>query len=53
MAQALGPSGFNRKGRSKKSAKNVPNSSKLKKISEKQKIEALERDAMTFVSIVS
>lgn len=35
---------------SKKPTKNVVKSSKLKKLSEKQKIEALERNAMEYVS---
>jgi hypothetical protein len=53
MAQAVaGPSGFSNKGKSKKTL-NKPKISKLKRISEKQKIEALERDAMNFVSVSS
>jgi hypothetical protein len=50
MASALGgPSGQSKKGRSKKALKNAPNTSKLRRISEKQTIEALERDAINFV----
>ena len=50
MAQAIaGPSGSNKTGRPKKGGKNALNSSKFKRITEKQKLEALERNAMTFV----
>jgi hypothetical protein len=51
LAQAqAGPSGQNIKQKSKKGPKNFVNSSKVKKLSEKQKIEELERDAASFVS---
>lgn len=52
LAQAhAGPSGQNKKYNAKKNQKNVVKSSKVKKLSEKQKIDALERDAANFVSI--
>jgi hypothetical protein len=50
MARVIaGPSGSNKTGRPKKRKQNALNSSKIKRTTEKQKIEALERDAMTFV----
>jgi len=53
MDQALpGASAHSKKGRSKNTVKNAANSSKLKRKTETLKIEALERDAMTFVSII-
>lgn len=46
-----GPSGQNKKfKKAKKNQKNVVKSSKVKKLSEKQKIDALERDVADFVS---
>lgn len=51
MAQIVdGPSGFSKKRRLNKALK-MTKSSKLKRLSEKQRIEALEKDAMNFVSI--
>jgi hypothetical protein len=53
MTQTVaGPFSFSKKGRSKNTLKNAPNPSKLRRLSEKQKIEALEKAALNFVSIL-